>query len=134
VVAESIRSFFQTPASLNELELLLDCVELQHDPSLPSLLKGQTETQGSSSFFLGKTVVLTGELSSYSREEAQALIESLGGRVTGSVSKRTDFVLAGQNAGSKLDKANSLGVTVIGESQFLSAIQTTESNHESFSK
>jgi DNA ligase (NAD+) len=134
VVAESIRSFFQTPASLNELRLLLDCVELQHDLSLPSLQKGQTTTQGPTSFFLGKTVVLTGELSSYSREEAQALIESLGGRVTGSVSKRTDFVLAGQNAGSKLDKANSLGVTVIDESKFLSAIQTTESNNEPFSK
>jgi DNA ligase (NAD+) len=133
VVAESIRSFFQTPASLNELKLLLDCIELRHDPSLPVLQKGPAETQGSSSFFLGKTFVLTGELSLYSREEAQALIESLGGRVTGSVSKRTDFVLAGQNAGSKLDKANSLGVTVIDESQFLSAIQTTESNNESFS-
>lgn len=68
--------------------------------------------------FTGKTFVLTGTLSKYKREEAQAIIESGGGKVSSSVSKKTDYVLAGAEAGSKLDKANSLGVKVIDEDEF----------------
>jgi DNA ligase (NAD+) len=66
----------------------------------------------------GKTFVLTGTLPSMTREEATALIESLGGKVSGSVSRKTDFVLAGEDAGSKLEKARQLGVTVIEEAEF----------------
>jgi DNA ligase (NAD+) len=69
--------------------------------------------------FAGKTFVLTGTLPTLTREEATAKIESLGGKVSGSVSKKTDFVLAGEDAGSKLDKAQKLGVKIIGEKEFL---------------
>lgn len=69
------------------------------------------------SAFAGKTVVLTGTLS-IGRSEAKEIIEKLGGKVSGSVSKKTDYVLAGEEAGSKLDKARELGVTVITEEQF----------------
>ncbi|MDP4741162.1 MAG: NAD-dependent DNA ligase LigA, partial [Burkholderiaceae bacterium] len=131
VVAQSILGFLSTPALLAELDLLLECVNLQNSASQQA--EG-VAVNGPPSLFFGKTVVLTGELQSYSREQAQAIIESLGGRVTGSVSKRTDFVLAGQNAGSKLDKANSLGVTVIDEESFLGALKPTERNNELFNK
>ena len=69
--------------------------------------------------FAGKTFVLTGKLPTLTREEAKAKIESLGGKVTGSVSKKTDFVLAGEEAGSKLDKAQKLGVKIISGAEFL---------------
>lgn len=68
--------------------------------------------------FEGKTFVLTGTLEKYKRSEAAAIIESMGGKTSSSVSKKTDFVLAGESAGSKLDKANELGVTVISEQEF----------------
>lgn len=68
--------------------------------------------------FAGKQFVLTGTLSSFTRDEARALIEARGGRVNSSVSKKTDYVVAGEAAGSKLDKAESLGVTVIDEDGF----------------
>jgi DNA ligase (NAD+) len=68
--------------------------------------------------FAGKTFVLTGTLPTLTREEAAARIESLGGKVSGSVSKKTDFVVAGEDAGSKLDKAQKLGVKIISEAEF----------------
>lgn len=68
--------------------------------------------------FAGLTFVLTGTLQTYSRQEASAIIESFGGKTSGSVSKKTDFVLAGDEAGSKLDKANQLGVKIIDEEEF----------------
>jgi DNA ligase (NAD+) len=69
--------------------------------------------------FAGKTFVLTGTLPTLTREEATAKIEALGGKVSGSVSKKTDFVLAGEDAGSKLGKAQKLGVKIISEAEFL---------------
>ena len=68
--------------------------------------------------FLGKTFVLTGSLSKYTRDEASAIIESFGGKSSGSVSKKTAYVLAGEAAGSKLDKARTLGIPVITEDEF----------------
>ena len=68
--------------------------------------------------FAGKQFVLTGKMENFTRDEARALIESRGGRVNSSVSKKTDYVIAGEDAGSKLDKATELGVTVIGEEEF----------------
>jgi DNA ligase (NAD+) len=71
--------------------------------------------QASTGVLLGKTLVLTGTLPNLSRDAAQALIEAAGGKVSGSVSKKTDFVVAGADAGSKLEKAQSLNVTIINE-------------------
>ena len=73
--------------------------------------------------FLGKTFVLTGTLPTMSRKEASLLIEKNGGKTSSSVSKKTDYVLAGEDAGSKLTKAQSLGVTIISEEQLLSMIE-----------
>jgi DNA ligase (NAD+) len=66
----------------------------------------------------GQTVVVTGTLEGLSREEAEALVRKAGGSVSGSVSKKTSFVLAGENAGSKKEKAEKLDVPIIGEAEF----------------
>ena len=68
--------------------------------------------------FAGKTFVLTGTLETMSREQASELIERHGGKTSSSVSKKTDYVLAGEEAGSKLKKAQDLGITIINEQQF----------------
>jgi len=79
----------------------------------------EAEAQASGDLrFAGKTFVLTGTLTQYTRQEAAAIIERLGGKAASSVSKNTSYVLAGENAGSKLDKAQSLGVTIIDEAEF----------------
>ena len=88
----------------------------------------KTETDAASTAmlderFVGKTFVLTGKLENYTRDEAAKLIEERGGRVSSSVSKNTDFVVAGTDAGSKLTKAESLGVVTLNESQFQEMIK-----------
>jgi DNA ligase (NAD+) len=72
----------------------------------------------------GKTIVVTGTLENFSRQQIEVTIRDAGGKVTSSVSKKTDFVLAGKEPGSKLDKAQKLGVKVINEKQFLEIINT----------
>ena len=74
----------------------------------------------------GQTVVLTGTLPSMSRTQAKELIEAAGGKVSGSVSKKTSFVLAGEEAGSKLEKANKLGLNVIDEAGLIALLKSTE--------
>ncbi len=78
--------------------------------------------------FSGKTLVLTGTLPNLTRDEAKMMIESAGGKVSGSVSKKTDFVVAGAEAGSKLEKAQELGVDVINEAELLRLLSEANSN------
>ena len=86
--------------------------------------KMETEEEAApASHFNGKTVVITGTLSNYSRDEAAALIEHLGGKTTSSVSKKTDLLIAGEKAGSKLAKAQALGVEVLDEAAFIEKLQ-----------
>ena len=110
--ARSIVSFFSDPAERALIEGLvargLQIEAAQEEPS--GVLRG-------------KTFVLTGTLESMTRLEAQEKIESLGGKVTASVSKSTNFVVAGVQAGSKLDKAQSLGVKVLSEGEFLRMLE-----------
>lgn len=86
-------------------------------------LERKIQTNG---IFQGKTFVITGTLPGMSRKEAAEQIENQGGKVAGSVSKKTDYLLAGENAGSKLDKAKALGISVIGEEELLEKIKEAE--------
>lgn len=109
VVAECIVSYFNEEKNVKEISELLSLgVTVANDES------GDNKT----GVFAGEKVVLTGTLSGYKREEAAEIIEGEGGKVVGSVSKNTTLVLAGESAGSKLDKANALGIRVIGEEEF----------------
>lgn len=121
VLAESIRAFFDEPHNNAVVdELLSEGVhwkqeEVQVNPEVA-----------------GKTFVLTGTLPTLSRDKAKDMILSLGGKVSGSVSKKTDYVLAGEAAGSKLEKAQALGVAVIDEARFMQMIgneTVSEENH-----
>jgi DNA ligase (NAD+) len=84
--------------------------------------------EGLSSNLMGKTFVLTGSLEGFTRDEARNVIESLGGKVTSSVSKKTDFVVAGEEPGSKLAKAQSLGTTILNENEFQKLLLEKEEN------
>lgn len=110
VVAESIRQFFDEPANQRVVHELIE-LGIQWPQS-------QNQEADATHPFFGKTFVLTGSLSNYSRDQAGALIMERGGKVSGSVSKKTDYLLAGEAAGSKLDKATSLGVTILDEATF----------------
>lgn len=79
--------------------------------------------EDSDSVFAGKTIVLTGKLEQLSRNEAKEKIELLGGKITGSVSKKTDLVIAGEDAGSKLTKAEQLGIEVWDEDKLLEELK-----------
>jgi DNA ligase (NAD+) len=105
-IAESIREFFDEPTN-RALVKRLEASGL--------MFKGVRKQRGTK--LAGKTFVLTGTLSKFTRDEAKKLIEDAGGRVSGSVSKKTDYVVAGSDAGSKLDKAKELGVAVIDEKE-----------------
>ncbi len=107
-IAASIREFFLEPGNRKLVERLRDEAKLEG-----LTLAGRKKQRGAK--LAGKTFVLTGALSRYTREEAKKLIEDAGGKVSGAVSKKTDYVVAGEEAGSKLDKARELGVKVIGE-------------------
>jgi len=105
-IAESIAEFFSNPANRKLIERLGEA---------GLAFKGKKKERGTK--LTGKTFVLTGTLPTLSRDEAKKLIEDAGGKVTGSVSKKTDYVVAGTDAGSKLDKAKELGVPVIDEDE-----------------
>lgn len=109
-VAVSVFNFFQNPHNQAVIERLkLAGVKTEID--------GDANAQTNENFN-GKTFVLTGKLEQFTRDEAAKMIEDLGGRVSSSVSKKTDYVVAGSDAGSKLTKAESLGVKVLSEDEF----------------
>ncbi|MFC0179797.1 NAD-dependent DNA ligase LigA [Thorsellia kenyensis] len=120
IVAHNIREFFNDKDNLKLIETLLsDKVGL----SFPKLDEMDLPSANQkNNLFFEKTVVLTGTLSQMTRDEAKDQLIALGAKVSGSVSKKTDFVIAGDAAGSKLEKANSLGVKVLDEQAFISLL------------
>ncbi|WP_426450579.1 NAD-dependent DNA ligase LigA [Paenibacillus sp. S-38] len=112
IVAESISGFFRDPAMLRSIERLLAA-------GVTPAAEEATVVVDENSEFFGKTVVLTGTLSSMGRDECAKKLEKLGAKVTGSVSKKTDIVIAGESAGSKLTKAQELGIRIIEDEQEL---------------
>jgi len=103
-----VTSFFSIPKNLEIIDSLKNA-GLQFEAE---------EDEQTSSILEGKTFVLTGSLPSLTRKEATEIIESHGGKTTSSVSSNTDYLLAGESAGSKLTKANEIGVPVLDESEF----------------
>jgi len=116
IVAKSIFKWFKDKKNLNLFE------ELEKAGVILKLKASSSKLKAQSSIFKDKTVVLTGTLSSLTREEAKAKIRELGGDISSSVSKNTDFVIAGEDPGSKLDKAVKLGVKILEENEFLQLI------------
>ncbi|MBM4380757.1 MAG: NAD-dependent DNA ligase LigA, partial [Deltaproteobacteria bacterium] len=112
-MAEELRAWFEDASHRGAVEELL---ALGVCPVPPE------ETSGGP--FTGKTVVLTGTLTRFTREQAKEEVERRGGKVSGSVSRKTDFVVAGEEAGSKLEKARSLGVRVLDEQAFAALLDT----------
>ncbi|MGB5014818.1 MAG: NAD-dependent DNA ligase LigA [Pyrinomonadaceae bacterium] len=109
-VAESVYAWFRDERNIDLVERLKAVgVQTETDAASTAMLDER---------FVGKTFVLTGKLDNYTRDEAAKLIEDRGGRVSSSVSKKTDYVVAGSDAGSKLTKAENLGVAVLNEGQF----------------
>ncbi len=111
ITADSLKAYFALPQSL---ELMEELKALGVNMTSGKVIKDER--------FSGLTFVLTGTLPTYSRSEASEIIESFGGKVSSSVSKKTDYVLAGEEAGSKLTKAEALGVKIIDENEFLNMI------------
>ncbi len=116
VMAESLYGYFREP---------------RHQAVVDDLLAAGVEPQAEAArprtgAFLGKTVVVTGSLEHFTRQQAQQAIKEAGGKASGSVSKKTDFVVAGAEAGSKLDKARELGVTVLDEQEFVKMLSGEE--------
>jgi len=113
-VAESVHDWFRDAKNIDLIDRLRSAgVQMEMDAA---------DTAALDERFVGKTFVLTGKLENYTRDEAAKLIEDRGGRVSSSVSKKTDYVVAGEDAGSKLTKAESLGVAILNEEEFRAMI------------
>ncbi len=108
IIAKSITDFFKEEQTLDLINKLKE-----YGVNMEAI-----KEEGADERFAGLTFVLTGTLEKYSRDEAQEIIEKLGGKTSGSVSKKTSYVLAGESAGSKLTKAQELGVKIITENEF----------------
>ena len=111
ITAQSIVAWFRSPQSRHMIERLR-----------AAGVNFESKTEITDRRFEGKTFVLTGALTRFTREEATEQIEQYGGKASGSVSKKTSYVVAGENAGSKLKKANELGIPVLSEEEFLSML------------
>ena len=116
ITAQSVVAFFSEEKNLHLIEVLKEC----------GLTMKQDRKQIQESRFTNKTVVLTGTLETYTRKEAKAILESLGANVSGSVSKKTDFVIYGSAAGSKLTKAQQLGVFTMTEEEFVQEVENVQ--------
>ncbi len=114
IVAESIYTFFRDPAMIDSIARMLEA-------GVAPLATAAAETP-TDSYFSGKTVVITGTFSIMGRDEATKRLEALGAKVTGSVSKKTDLVIVGENAGSKLTKAQELGIQIIDDESELARL------------
>jgi DNA ligase (NAD+) len=124
VVAESVHTFFAQPQQREVVEQLRACgVEWPEG-------EGAAAAAGAAPL-AGKTFVLTGALPTLSRDQAQALIEARGGKVAGSVSKKTHWVVVGSDAGSKLDKARELGIATLDEAELLALMHGKAATSES---
>lgn len=123
IMAVSVRSFFSQEQTLHTLSRLADA-GLNFTGTEQLRMADKT----GNSAVLGKTFVLTGTLPTMKRSDAQALIESKGGKCAGSVSAKTDYVVAGEAAGSKLDKAVSLGITILSEEELLALLSEEETS------
>ncbi|MAM91543.1 MAG: DNA ligase (NAD(+)) LigA [Opitutaceae bacterium] len=117
--AEGIMAFFQNEANAAIVD---DLFRLGMNPVAPEV------PEGDDAIFDGMTFVITGTLATMKRSEAKALIESKGGKAAGSVSKKTDYLVAGESAGSKLSKAESLGIPVLSEEGLLALIDSRSGN------
>ncbi|HMN77119.1 MAG TPA: NAD-dependent DNA ligase LigA [Burkholderiaceae bacterium] len=117
IVAQSIRDFLEQPHNREMIAQLRACGIVWDE--------GDGAVQGAAQPLSGQTFVLTGTLPTLARDAAKAMIEAAGGKVAGSVSKKTSVVVAGDEAGSKLDKARALGVSVIGEAELLALLGAT---------
>lgn len=122
VVGASLYDYFRDERNVRVLDRLNEYLSIQNPQPISTAVVGVT----------GKTFVITGTLPGMSRDEARGWIESKGGVVSGSVSKKTDFLLAGEDSGSKLDKARSIGVKVIRLDELLSFGQGDEAEKEAF--
>ena len=117
IIAYSVKTYFEQPSVQELIQELQD-----HGLNMSYLGKTKADSEASGHILSGKTVVLTGTLEQLTRQDAKEKLESLGAKVTGSVSKKTDVVIAGHSAGSKLDKANELGIEVWSEQKFLDSL------------
>jgi DNA ligase (NAD+) len=108
-MAHSIVTFFEQE---EVRDLLQELKDLDLNMDYTGVKPISIDSDEAQSVFFGKTIVLTGKLAQLTRNEAKEKIEALGGNVAGSVSKKTDLVIAGEDAGSKLKKAEELGITV----------------------
>ena len=116
VVAKSIFSWFQDKENIKHLQKLENVVKIKN-------LKLEIKNKSQNTKVSGKTFVLTGGLKGMARDQAKAKIRELGGEISESVSSKTDYVIAGSEAGSKLDKAKKLGVKVLSEKEFLNFLK-----------
>ena len=117
IIAYSVKTYFEQPSVQQLIQELQD-----RGVNMTYLGVTKDDSIASGHVLSGKTVVLTGTLEQLTRQDAKEKLESLGAKVTGSVSKKTDVVIAGHSAGSKLDKANALGIEVWSEQQFLDSL------------
>ena len=125
IIAQSIVAFFKEPHNRTVIEALVSAGVMWPAVEAP--------TNGAASLVAGKTFVLTGTLPTLSRDEAKDLLIAAGAKVSGSVSKKTDFVVAGAEAGSKLEKAQTLGVRVLDEAGLIAMLNPVENSTETMS-